>query len=276
MRVCLEAFAKLNLALRVVRRRDDGFHDIDSLVQTIDLRDRITVELADSAVEVLNDAEIEGPDITERAARAIIAAKGLARGFRIAVEKRIPMGAGLGGGSSDAAAVLRAIDKLTPPELNGNALRAIAADIGSDVPLFLAGGLLRMTGRGEELESVPVSGPRHFLVVVPPVHCATGAVYEAWDATDRTTDANMCRGQNDLLHSALSVYPELAPYRDAVGGLDAAYWGMSGSGSSFYAAFEEREAALLAADRGLAAAPAARLFVCRATDTGHQNVGGES
>ena len=261
MRVRLEAFAKLNLALRVVRRRDDGFHEIDSHVQTIDLCDRITVARADTGVEVLNDAAIEGVDIAERAARTMIEVKDLDHGFRISVEKRIPIGAGLGGGSSDAAAVLRAIDRMTPPELDHAFLYDIAAEIGSDVPLFLTGGLLRIAGRGEVIERMGTSGIEHYVLVVPPVHCATAAVYGAWRAKNDNPQRKLVRGENDLLPAALSLHPELAVYRDAVGAPNAAYWGMSGSGCSFYAAFENREAALEAADRVSDRVPDARVIL---------------
>lgn len=276
MRVCLEAFAKLNLALRVVRRRSDGFHEIDSHVQTIDLCDRVMVERADAGVEVFNDAAIEGVDIAEHAARAMIEAKDLDHGFRISVEKRIPIGAGLGGGSSDAAAVLTAIDRMTPPELDPAALCAVAAEIGSDVPLFLTGGLLRIAGRGEMIERMDASGIEHYVLVVPPVHCATAAVYGAWRAEHGNPQRKLVRGENDLLPAALSLHPELAAYRDAVSAPDAAYWGMTGSGCSFYAAFENREAALQVAGRMSDRVPDARVMLCRAVDVGQTIVKDES
>jgi len=277
MRLRLEAYAKLNLALRVLYRRDDGFHEIDSLVQRIDLCDRLTVERTKGEIEVFNDASIEGIDIAERAARALARAKNLRDGFRITIEKQTPIGAGLGGGSSDAAAVLHAIDRLTPPELDDDALRAIAAGIGSDVPLFLKGGLLRMTGRGENTERLDGTGAEHYVVVVPPVHCATAAVYGAWRETGASSsERNLARGENDLMPAALSVYPELALYRDAVRSLDAAYWGMSGSGSSFYAAVEDKKHAREEADRAAKAVPNALVFACRAVDVGCRVMEAES
>jgi 4-diphosphocytidyl-2-C-methyl-D-erythritol kinase len=271
MRLVLEAYAKLNLSLRILRRRDDGFHEIDSLVQTINLSDRITVERAGTKIVVANDASIDGRDIAERAAHALLAEKDAAAGFRISIQKRIPIGAGLGGGSADAAAVLHAVDALTPPLVEPETLRRIAASIGSDVPLFLAGGRLRMTGRGERIEPLPPPGDEHFVIVVPPVHCVTSAVYGAWRGEGRAPNG-AAYGENDLLSPALRVYPELARYRDAAAALDAAYWGMSGSGSCFYAAFADRPCADLAVASMEKVVPEADVFVCSGTDVGFRVV----
>ena len=266
----IEAYAKLNVALRVIRRRDDGFHEIDSLVQTIDLCDEIRIERAEHPLEVRNTAAIEGRDLAEVAARRLLAAKGTDPSFRILIEKRIPIGAGLGGGSSDAATVLNVLDVMTPPSIGPNALREIAAEIGSDVSLFLEGGLQRIRGRGEWTGPVASDREEHYVVIVPPVHCATGPVYAAWKPAERNASASLVRGENDLLTAAISLYPELAPYRDAAQALSAAYWGMSGSGSSFYAAFKEGSAALAAATYVAELLPSARVFTCRAVDSGHR------
>ena len=270
MRLHLEAFAKLNLALRVLHRRADGFHEIDSLVQTIDLCDRITVDASDAGIEVRNSVEIEGVDLAERAARDLLAAKGIDRGFRIRIRKGIPIGAGLGGGSSDAAAVLLAIDRMTPPLLGQDTLRTVAADIGSDVVLFLHGGLVRMRGRGEHVEALQSPPHEEYVLIVPPVHCATGPIYGAWKASRTGAAGHVLRGENDLLDAALRLHPELAPYRDAIERLDAAYWGMSGSGSSFFASFGSREAASVAGERLSQSMPEASVHVCRAVDKGHR------
>jgi len=270
MRRHVEAYAKLNVALRVLRRRDDGFHEIDSLVQTIDLCDEIRIESARESIEVHNTAAIQGQDLAEAAARGLLAAKGAESGFRILIRKQIPIGAGLGGGSSDAAAVLSTIDAMTPPTIGPNALRGLAADIGSDVSLFLEGGLLRIRGRGERTERVASDGEEHYVVIVPPVHCATGPVYDAWKETKSNSSTGLVRGANDLLAAALSLYPELTPYRDAAQALSAAYWGMSGSGSSFYAAFKKRSDALAAAMYVTESLPSADVFACQAVESGHR------
>ena len=272
MRITLLAYAKLNLSLRVVKRRDDGFHDLDSLIQTIDLADTITLERTTGKVEVENDLNIPfEEDLAARAARLLLQEKGVEGGMRIRVRKKIPMGAGLGGGSSDAAAVLWGVDRLTPPSLPRTRLSLLASRLGSDVPLFLAGGLLRLSGRGEQITPLSHTRTERFVVLVPPVHCATAAVYDRLNRLEadsgRKTSYNL--GENDLCRPALSLYPALIPYAKAIGAVGADYFGMSGSGSSFFAAFTD-EIRAHSAQRDLAAAfPTAFVHLCEATGSGY-------
>ncbi len=276
MSVRVAAYAKLNLSLRVLGRRTDGYHEIDSEVQTIDLADRLTIDLAATGVLVENDLALEGPDLVERAAVALLRRKERDRGVQIRVEKRIPIGAGLGGGSSDAAAVLRALDRLLSPELPFDVLCAIGAEIGSDVPLFLHGGRARIGGRGERVQRLPRPTAEHFVVLVPPIHCATAAIYARWDELSAATGPPRASepkpGENDLLRPALDVHPEIVPYHDAMRSLGAGYHGMSGSGSSFYSAFAERALAERAAAVLESRFDAADVFVCRPTDVGHRTL----
>jgi len=274
MSVELLAFAKINLALRVLRRREDGFHEIDSIIQTVDLADRITVE-ADVGLHVENDlTEIDGEDLVARAARAILQEKGRG-GVRIRVRKGIPAGAGLGGGSSDAAAVISAIDRLFPPRLASDDLLAVAARLGSDVPLFLRGGFLRMRGRGELLSPAGLPRPEWFLLLVPPIRCQTSLVYRGWSpGAPLSQMSGLDFGVNDLLAPALSIYPELIPYHRAVMRLDCLYAGMSGSGSAFYAAFPDRRAAAEAVEGVKEDLPEASLFICSPTTEGHRIIRG--
>ncbi len=272
MRITLHAYAKLNLSLRVIRRRNDGFHDLDSLVQTIGLADTITLERTTGEIEVENDLGIPlKEDLAAHAALLLLQEKRVEEGMRIRVRKKIPMGAGLGGGSSDAAAVLWGADRLTPPSLPHARLSLLASRLGSDVPLFLAGGLLRLSGRGERI--TPLSHPRteHFVILVPPVHCATVAVYDRFDrlgsSAKRKPSYNL--GENDLYTPALSLYPVLIPYANAIKAVGADYSGMSGSGSAFFAAFAD-EIRAHSAQRNLAAAfPTAFVHLCEATDSGY-------
>ncbi len=155
------AYAKLNLALRVVGRREDGLHAIESFVQTVDLADRLTVERREEGVTVENSLALPpGEDLAARAATLLLREKGDPCGAEITVEKRIPAGAGLGGGSSDAAAVLAALDRLTPPRLPRTRLADLARRLGADVSLFLTGGRLRMEGAGERVTGLPFGGER--------------------------------------------------------------------------------------------------------------------
>jgi len=268
LRMHATAYAKLNLSLAVLGLREDGLHEIDSEVQTIDLCDRLTIVFPAARDEVTSAPSLPGENIVARAAAALRRRKRFVQGVRVHIEKRIPTGAGLGGGSSDAAAVLRVLDRLTPPELTLDELCDIGAEVGSDVPLFLHGGRLRVTGRGEQLRTYddPVKG--WFVVAVPPVHCATAAVYDRWDALgggDEVPAGARSRGQNDLLRAALELHPGLRTYHEAVGAIGAAYGGMSGSGSSFFAAFGEEEAARRAGAELQRRFEAAQVFVSRPT-----------
>ncbi len=266
------AYAKINLSLSVLGRREDGFHEIDSLLQTVDLADEIIVQRTDAPLTVANDLDIAPQeDLAWRAARLVLDRKGVGFGMRITVHKRIPTGAGLGGGSSDAAAVLWAVDRLTPPVLRDKHLSALAARLGSDVPLFLHGGLVRATGRGEAITPVFPRRRERFLLIVPPVHCVTASVYQEMRTrivTHRQSVQEPQLGENDLYEAAIFLYPELTPYAQAVEKLGAEYAGMSGSGSTFYAAFSDERLAAVALCKMEEAFPQAHVYLVRGTSTG--------
>jgi len=270
----VEAFAKINLSLSVMERRADGFHELDSLVQTVDLTDRITVRLEGDGIRVGNDLrDLQGRDLAEIAAERILHEKTSSVGVSIVIKKRIPAGAGLGGGSSDAAAVLVALDRIVKPRLARRKLERLAATIGSDVPLFLRGGLLRMTGRGEVLRFAGQPRRERFVLLVPPIHCDTTEIYRRFDALGAGCRKEGGLGANDLLEAALSVNPALAEYHDAVERTGAQYAGMSGSGASFFAAFSDRKAAG-EAERLLGKRfPEAKVLACSATGEGHRIIG---
>jgi 4-diphosphocytidyl-2-C-methyl-D-erythritol kinase len=266
----LSAYAKLNLSLRVLGSEADGFHTITSLVQTIDLSDTITVREGRGALHVKNDAGIpSSEDLVTKAATLLLAEKGCKKGIHIQVEKRIPIGAGLGGGSSDAAATLWAIDQLTPPPLSQEHLVHLATYIGSDVPLFLTGGRMCVRGRGEQIRPLPARGEEYFLLVVPPIRCSTSTVYAHFD---RMGDPHPTRepapGENDLEAPALHLYPALTTYRHAVAALNAPYFGMSGSGSTFFAVFPTLQQARAAQGRLVHSIPKAQFYLCQGTSSG--------
>jgi len=175
----LIAPAKINLALEVLGRRSDGFHEIDTVMATIDLADRIVLRARPegAGVEVSLTGEYaagidpEG-DLSRLAAIRVAEAAGRSPDVTIEVEKRIPSPGGLGGGSSDAAAVIRGLNLLWGLEWSMTRLEAIGATIGSDVPFFLHGGTARCTGRGEVVEPLRDITPLRLLVLVPPVPAA--------------------------------------------------------------------------------------------------------
>ncbi len=174
--VRLIAPAKINLALEVLHRRPDGYHEVDTVMTTLDLADRVTItqRAAGAGLEVV----LTGPyaagidaadDLAGRAARLLAERHDRAPDVRIEVEKRIPSPAGLGGGSSDAAAVLRGLNELWSLGLDADALAAMGAQIGSDVAFFAHGGTARCTGRGDRVEPLRDMRPLRMLILVPPV-----------------------------------------------------------------------------------------------------------
>ena len=178
--------AKVNLSLRVHGKRPDGFHEISTVLQTIDLCDRLVIHRVDPAsplrIEVPGGgAPADDSNLVLKAARAFFGVLGEpARGVRFRLEKRIPAGSGLGGGSSDAAAALLGLQSLWGQPLDARQLRGVGAAVGSDVPFFLEGGTAFATGRGEQVESLDDMPSATVLVVVPAVEVPTAEVYGGW------------------------------------------------------------------------------------------------
>lgn len=205
----VHAFAKVNLELHVGARRDDGFHDVDTLLQTIDFADTLYARPRASGFRVrivrAGPARRLGPpvrggaaNLVGRAARAAQAALGERSGAEILLVKRVPAGAGLGGGSSDAAAALRAVARLWGRRLDVAARERIAATLGSDCAFFVRGGRSRATGRGEKLRRLHVpSRPSRVLVALHEEGIVTAEAYR-WLDEARATGSRRFRGQNYL------------------------------------------------------------------------------
>ena len=270
MKARVLAYAKLNLCLEVYGLRSDGFHEIRSLVQTIDLADRIVIAPG-RGVQVSCNAKLGGPNIAERAVHALLKQKRTRAGVTVRIEKNIPMRAGLGGGSSDAAAVLAVVNRLIPPVVPSSDLLEIAGTLGADVPLFLTGGCVRVSGRGDPEGFLP---PRSetYAVLVPPVHCSTSEIYRSWHAampaTNRLQGNGPELGRNDLFPAAVRLVPDLQGFRYAVADLGGLFSGMTGSGSGFYAAFTDRVQAEQACVRLRRQEPGCRVYCCQPTSTG--------
>ncbi|MPY93699.1 MAG: 4-(cytidine 5'-diphospho)-2-C-methyl-D-erythritol kinase [Acidimicrobiia bacterium] len=218
----LVAPAKLTVSLRVTGVRADGYHLIDAEMVTLDLCDELEVSAGDG-LEVLLEgpagassglAVPEGDDNLVRRALSLVG-----RRAHVRLRKRIPAGAGLGGGSADAAAILRWAGVDDP---------AIASRLGADVPFCVAGGRARVTGAGERLERL---APRRqvFTLVIPPLGCSTPAVYQAWDHLGGPRQEG-----NDLEPAALEVAPGLAAYRDALAARTGRRPVLAGSGSTWF------------------------------------------
>jgi len=212
--VVIEAPAKLTLSLRVTGTRPDGYHLIDAEMVTIALHDTLTFSAGDALEIVGIDVAADESNLVRRALALI------GRKAHVRVDKRIPPGAGLGGGSADAAAVLRwaMIDDLE-----------IAARLGADVPFCLQTGRARVTGVGERVEQLPIE-PRTFTLTLPPFGCATAEVYRAWDDLGGPHGP----GSNDLELAALRVEPRLAEWRDRLAAATAQQPQLAGSGSTWF------------------------------------------
>jgi len=182
--ITLSAPAKINLSLRILGKRDDGFHELETLMVPIDLADTVELShgLGGEITLTCNDPEIpEGLDnLCVKAATAFREATGLDHGIAITLLKRIPHGAGLGGGSSDAAAVLKGLNELFDRPLVEEELHQIAAMLGSDVPFFLSNGPARCRGRGEIIEAAPSLPRRRLLLIKPPFPVPTVWAYQKY------------------------------------------------------------------------------------------------
>ncbi|HEU4625287.1 MAG TPA: 4-(cytidine 5'-diphospho)-2-C-methyl-D-erythritol kinase [Steroidobacteraceae bacterium] len=235
--------AKLNLFLHVTARRGDGYHDLQTLFQLIDLADTIGITLrADGRIERLTGPADIPPetDLTIRAARALQAATGTTLGANLRVRKRIPTGGGLGGGSSDAATTLLALNHLWGTELSVAELAAIGLTLGSDVPLFVRGASAWAEGRGEALE--PVELPeRWYAIVHPRVHVATAAIFQAPELTRNSPKITMraffqTGGRNDCESIVRARFPEVAEALDWLARFAPAR--LTGTGACVFAEFE--------------------------------------
>ena len=236
--------AKVNLFLHVTGRRGDGYHLLESLFALVDLADTVTLAPRDDGA-IARSGDVPGvaerDDLAIRAAVALQRATGTRRGVTIGVDKRIPMGGGLGGGSSDAASVLLALNRLWSLGLSRAELAGIGLALGADVPFFVHGENAIVRGIGEAI--TPVSLPRQWLALAfPAVAVPTAAIFAAPELTRSTPSAKMSvfsvgYGRNDLEPVAAARHPEVAAVLSALGRA-ACGARMTGSGSSVFAACE--------------------------------------
>ncbi len=268
MRLTARAPAKINRELRVGRIRPDGFHEIRSRMTSISLADTLTVEDADG-LELTCDAPdvpAGNENIVVRAAELLARRAGIAPRARIHLEKRVPMGGGLGGGSGDAAVALRLLARLWKVGEDPSDLLDLAAALGSDVPFFLTGGEANVTGRGEVVTPVEDSAPSDLLLLVPPFSISTAAVYRThagrFDLPERLeiegADHENFLGPNDLASAVLRMEPRMEAYVESAARITRDHL-ISGSGATIVLHAPPPEAAAALAARH----PEARLYPCR-------------
>ena len=267
-RVRVFAPAKLNLGLRILGRRGDGYHEIESVFAPLDLADEVEIEIAEAARSEVTLALSGAPtgvpaDATNLAARAaaeFLSAAGLARAVRIRLTKRIPAAAGLGGGSSDAGAVLRALAASFPDALEEPALARLALRLGADVPYFLAPRPARVGGIGERIQPLAEFAPLACLLANPGAPLSTAAVFAAFDAHparpppafDRELGLDL---GNDLEPAAERLCPAIAALRERLRALGARAVGLSGSGPTLFGIFPDAGGAARALARAAFASP---------------------
>ena len=270
------AFAKVNLGLRILDRRPDGFHELRTVFQTISLADRLLVRhrprSAASVTITADDPQLANTEnLAVRAAQALLSRGSWKGRIEIELEKCVPAGAGLGGGSSDAAAVLLALRRLLRPVPSDDELFAAASDVGSDVPFFLLGGRALGVGRGEEVYPLPELPRRWMILLAPAAHVSTLDAYLADERANSPalTDEVKCRSMNSFCSGARAsswgaatdlagtlsndfepvIFRRLPELRRLKGDLllaGAQAASLSGSGSAIFGLFETRAAATAA------------------------------
>jgi 4-diphosphocytidyl-2-C-methyl-D-erythritol kinase len=263
-RATLRSLAKINLDLRVLHKKPDGYHDLRTVFQTISLADTIQIDFEKARRTDLSIDDPEGiPDnLILRAARAALEAMGIAAKVHFRLIKRIPMGGGLGGGSSNAAAVLLALPVLAGRALPMETSIQIASSLGSDVPFFLLGGTALGMGRGTEVYPLAELAAEPLLIVSPGLHIATPEAYRALNRSltftessssingfqsyvralseGRSAGATSALGANDFEAAVSSQYPQLKTIMGKLWKLDAKGVRMTGSGSAVFAIFASR------------------------------------
>lgn len=264
-RVQRKAYGKINLGLRVLQRRPDGYHNIETVFHRVDLSDELTFEASDRIEVVSTDTAAPGDEtnLCFRAASLLREVTGCRKGVRITLVKRIPVGAGLGGGSSDAAAVLQGLPQFWGTVVDRARLPGLALRMGSDIPFFLGNGSALAHGRGEILEYFSLDNPYAILLCCPQVRVSTTWAYgrviprPTGGRSDLRTvllqgmdDPRVLREEmvNDFEPAVFSAYPDVALIKKRMLDEDALFALMSGSGSAVYGFFRHPASASRAAE----------------------------
>jgi len=252
----IRAYAKINLGLNILKKRDDGFHEIETIFQQVDLFDEIQIQLTDGPIEVVTEhPEVPAgkANIGYQAAKLLKDEFNIRQGVRLRIQKNIPVGAGLGGGSSDAAAILKYLNQKWDINLDRSNLAQLSTRIGSDVPFFIYGGTMLATGRGEILVAVEIPIDYKILLIFPNFSVSTKWAYKNFKINLTNTEKNIKLANivfknillDDLrscLHNNLETvvfeqYQQLKEIKDKLYQLGARYASMSGSGSAVYGLF---------------------------------------
>ena len=266
MKLTVRAHAKINWSLAICGERENGYHDLDMLMQAIDLSDELIFESARWLTLTIDGQRLpaDNRNLVIRAANALNDALGTHHGARIQLKKNIPSRAGLGGGSADCAATLIALNRLWKLNLPLRTLMQIGLKLGADVPFCLQGGLCRAEGVGEILTPLENAPEIDLVMITPGGGLSTPAVFQAWNQggypmadidnaalaealRSRDFETAQALSRNDLEAPAISLMPEIAEIMEKYRSLGAKFVRMSGSGSTVFAAFDNPEEARKAA-----------------------------
>jgi 4-diphosphocytidyl-2-C-methyl-D-erythritol kinase len=260
--------AKINRELRVGGIRPDGFHEIRSRMISIDLADGLSAETAERLTFSCDDPAVPpgSENLVVRAAESLARWAGITAGVHLRLEKRVPIGGGLGGGSADGAVTLRLLARFWRIAIPAPELERLAAGLGSDVPFFLAGGQADVAGRGERVEPVEDSPPTELLLLVPPFSISTRAVYQVYGDRGRLAErldvaspvAGRFLGPNDLAPAVLTMEPRMEAYLESAARMTSD-WTISGSGATVVLHGAPPDGAARLAEWH----PEARVFPCR-------------
>jgi len=262
MRIDLKAYAKVNLGLDVLRRREDGYHDVKMIMQTVDLYDCISAEDSDSGISITSNVDFVPNDesnLMYKAAKILMDEFGIERGVKLHLEKNIPVAAGMAGGSTDAAAVLKAVNTLFNLGLTEEDLKKRGVKIGADVPYCIMGGTALSEGIGEILTPIEGMPKCHILIAKPPVSVSTKYVYENLHANELKVHPDIdgmidCIKSGDLYGVAEKMdnvletvtvvkYPEIDRIKQFMKDNGALNSIMSGSGPTVFGLYDDIDTA---------------------------------
>jgi len=261
LHVTLPAYAKINLTLDVLGRRDDGYHNLASVMQTVALCDFVTITTGAADIELTSsraDLPTDSTNLAYRAVQLLQQQAGLPHGIRVHLEKNIPVAAGLAGGSTDAAAVLLGLNYLFALRLTTSGLIRLGASLGADVPFCLLGGTALARGAGERITALPPAPPMWFVLVKPAFGVATATVYREWDRNPHCRHRSRkvvkalaggekrqlitCLG-NDLEAVVLKMHPEVGVIKERLLAAGVQQAVMCGSGPTVYGIVPDEEKA---------------------------------
>ncbi len=239
----IKAPAKFNLGLKILGKRSDGFHELDTVFARINFYDELEFTLRQDGkitVEVVGEEIPLRENLVYKTAKLLKKFSSKSAGISIKLTKKIPSGAGLGGGSSDAAATLKALNKLWDLKLKPTELAELALTLGSDVPFFLRSGVQRGQGRGEVLTKykLPKDFPQHVVLIVPKIRVSTAWAYQNLELSTKISKFRI--EENDFEKVVFKKYPELEKIKQALRRVEAEYASLSGSGSAMFGLFQAK------------------------------------